>query len=137
MRALFAILVACVVALVAMPVHAHAMRSGSLRIEEIEGGRAVVQLRQSVDGSGVAIVVPSDCASQGIDALSSDTLRDTRRGERTTTVMVSCPGAIAGRTFGLRGLGPILEDATLFVQFRDGRTASHLLTRGAPDWELP
>src|ERR1051326_8081015 len=116
MRALFALLLAMLVVLVALPAHAHAMRSGSLSIEEEGDGRALVQLRQSVDGSGVEIVAPGDCTSQPIDARSSD---------RTKTMMVTCAGEIAGRTFGLRGLGPILEDATLFVKFRDGRTASH------------
>ena len=129
MRALFALLLATLVVLVALPAHAHAMRSGSLSIEEANDGRALVQLRQSVDGSGVEIVAPSECTSQAIDALSN---------ERTKTMMVACAGGeIAGRTFGLRGLGPVLEDATLFVKFRDGRTASHLLTKSAPEWELP
>jgi hypothetical protein len=132
MRALlrigFAAIVSALVVLIATPARAHAMRSGSLRIEESNDERALVQLRQSVDGSGVEIVVPNECTSQAIDALSN---------ERTQTILVACDGEIAGRTFGLRGLGPILEDVTVFVQFRDGRTASHLLTKSAPDWELP
>src|SRR5262245_42940470 len=126
MRALLALLLAVVVTLFATPstAHAHAMRSGSLSIEEGSDGRALVQLRQSVDGSGVSIVVPAECTSQPVEALSND---------RTRTTMVTCGGGdIAGRTFGLRGLGPILEDATLFVRFRDGRTASHLLTKSLP-----
>jgi hypothetical protein len=131
MRVLVALICAAVfavLALVATSARAHAMRSGSLSIDEGSDGRSVVQLRQSVDGSGVEIVAPVECTAVASDALSND---------RTRTTVVTCPGGIAGHTFGLRGLGPILEDATAFVRFHDGRTAAHLLTKNAPDWELP
>jgi len=128
MRRIVALVLALFVVALTTRAQAHAMRSGSLRIEASSDGRALVELRQSVDHSGVAVVVPEGCTSAPIDELSSD---------RVQTLSVQCDGSIEGRVFGLRGLGPILEDATLFVRFADGRTAAHLLTRDAPTWALP
>jgi hydrogenase/urease accessory protein HupE len=103
---------------------AHGMRSGALRIEQTGEGRALVEWRQTVPAR-VELELPSGCKSSAV-------------GEANDRVYaLDCSAPLESSTFGVRGLGPIITDATVLVSFLDGRSASHLLSAEHPSWELP
>jgi hypothetical protein len=108
---------------------AHGMRIGALRIDEVSSTHSWVRWTTTVPSAGVEVVLPADCAGSAIEGASEGA------GQRVFTL--ECPGGLAGRVFGVRGLGAVVTEATLLVTFEDGRTASHLLTASSPSWELP
>jgi hypothetical protein len=111
------------------PASAHAMRSVFVEVEEIEPGHASLHLRTSVPDPSIDVVVGTGCAivlgeaSTGLDRAGT----------------VECEGAMAGHSIGVRGLGPVLGEAVVFVRYADGSTFSHLLTQGAgaSSWTMP
>jgi hypothetical protein len=76
-----------------------------------------------VAAPGIAPVFPPECAVTPDEELSAFTL--------------DCAGGLEGVRIGVRGLGPILSEATLLVRFADGREAAHLLTPAEPSFTLP
>ena len=102
---------------------AHGMRTASLRIDEVGPTRALVRFSAPV-ADAAEPVLPGDCASAEASEIAG-------------VYTLDCPDGLAGRTFGARGLGAAVNDATVFVRFRDERTASHLLTAAAPTWDVP
>ncbi|MGH2396889.1 MAG: HupE/UreJ family protein [bacterium] len=53
------------------------------------------------------------------------------------TFLVRCDGPIAGRSFGVDGLGPLVGEAVFRIAFRDGSSASQVLTPHSPTWTVP
>jgi len=128
-RRLLCSLVALVVLLTAGSAAAHAMRIGALRIDETSDTRALVRWTTTVPDARILPELPESCVAAPIDVDME------AGGQRLWTL--DCKGGVAGRVFGVRGLGPVVNEATVLVTFKDGRTASHLLTPSSPTWELP
>lgn len=106
---------------------AHGMRTASLRIEELAPGRALVTWQEGVRDDHARPVFPSGCQASA----------PSESEDKQRSFVLECDGGLAGKTFGVEGLGPILTDATVWVGFKDGRTASHLLGPDQPTWQLP
>jgi hypothetical protein len=124
MRALFAAAL-ILLAVVATPsASAHGMRSAYVQITETDAGRAEVLVRTSVPGAHVEARFAAPCRSTDGEAASG-------------VAVVDCKGELVGKSVSIDGLGPLVTEAVVWVAFRDGTTASHLLTRDAPRWELP
>jgi len=105
------------------------MRIGALRVDEVSRTRALVRWTTTMPNASIGAELPEGCTTVPVDEDAEP------GGQRTWSL--DCPGGVAGRVFGVRGLGPVVTEATLFVTFHDGRTASHLLTQASPSWELP
>jgi hypothetical protein len=110
---------------VAAPAHAHAMRSAFVEIDEMAPGHASVHVRVSVPDGGLAVDV-SGCAleldeSDGFDRAGS----------------VTCGDTLAGHAVTVRGLGPVLTEAVVWIRYADGASFSHLLAQGDTAWTLP
>jgi hypothetical protein len=110
---------------VAAPAHAHAMRSAFVEIDEIGPGRASVHVRVSVPDRGLAVDV-SGCTMRLDDSAGLD-----RAGS------VSCGDALAGHAVTVRGLGPVLTEAVVWIRYADGASFSHLVAKDDPTWMLP
>jgi hypothetical protein len=129
MRAMQIALVACTGAIAgSSTAFAHGMRSGAMRIEEVSEHRALVRWRQSIVAE-IELDFPSGCRPSQIDAGAMTAM------ERA--YVVDCDRALAGETFGVKGLGPVINDATLLVTFKDGRSASRVLLPDSPSFTLP
>jgi hypothetical protein len=50
---------------------------------------------------------------------------------------LACDGTTAGHALAVRGLGPVLGEAVVWVRYADGSTFSHLVTQYSPSWTLP
>ena len=98
------------------------MRTGTLRIEATSATRAIVHWSTTVPFSNVVPVLPAGCQAAPPDA---------------PAFTLECRDGLAGGVVGARNLGEIVNEATVFVRFADGRTAAHLLTPTAPSWQLP
>jgi hypothetical protein len=127
-RVIFLILLVCTL-LATRTAVAHGMRFGALRIEEVSGTRALVRWTTTVPNAQIVVGLPPGCAAHSVDVDAEP--------EGQHLWALDCGGSVAGRVFGVRGLGAVVSEATVLVTFFDGRTASHLLTPGAPSWELP
>jgi hypothetical protein len=134
MRSLVALYLAVLSALavlsIAAPGNAHGMRTGALRIQETAPGHALVTWRTTVAVPGVSPVFPPACRASDTGSIEGGLAR---------AFTLACDGGLSGQVVGVRGLGgPVgMGDATAFVAFADGRTASHVLTAASPTWELP
>jgi HupE/UreJ protein len=130
MRALIAIACAagaCAVLAPAGDARAHGMRSGAMRIEEIGETRALVHWRQSIPAE-IEVEFPEDCRASDLEG-------GARAVERS--YLVECARPLAGETFGVKGLGPIITDATLLVTFRDGSSVARVLLPDSPRFSVP
>jgi hypothetical protein len=97
------------------PAAAHGMTSAYLDVTEVEGGRAVVRL--TAPAAGLAVPTPEGC--------------------REEDASIMCDGGLEGRTIAVAGLGPVVSEVVLSVTFRDGTTASRVLTASDPKWTIP
>jgi HupE / UreJ protein len=129
MRRLAALFFFLSVLLAPRPSAAHGMRIGTLRIDEVSSTRALVRWTTTVPNAQIVADLPSDCAAEPVDVDGDPSI------QRLWTL--ECSGTVAGHVFGVHGLGPVVNEATVLVTFRDGRTVSHLLVPSAPTWELP
>src|SRR5262249_2022794 len=89
---------------------AHGMRSGARRIEEVGERRALVHWRQSVSAQ-IDLEFPPSCKPSPIEAGPTAGIEQ--------AYVIDCDQGLDGATFGVKGLGPIITDATLLVNFRD------------------
>jgi hypothetical protein len=105
------------------------MRIGALRIDEVSAHRALVRWTTTVPGAQVVVRLPPGCAARSVD--------EDGEPEGQSVWMLDCEGGVAGRVFGVGGLGAVVDEATVLVTFNDGRTASHRLTPASATWELP
>jgi hypothetical protein len=121
-----AIFVACL--LVPAVASAHGIRSGTLRIDAVSPTHALVRWSTTVPGAAVTVDLPASCTASTEDEVEGAGFR---------VWSLDCPGGVAGETFAVRGLGPVISEATLLAHLPDGRTLSHLLTSAAPDWSIP
>jgi hypothetical protein len=102
---------------------AHAMRSAFVEIDETAPGRAAVQVRTQVPDAGLDIAIDG-CV------LSVDHVREAGTA--------SCrDGALAGHAVTVRGLGPVLSEAVVWIRYADGASFSHLFAKDDPAWTLP
>jgi hypothetical protein len=99
---------------------AHGMRSAYLEIDVLDGERATMSLRSSLDTTGLTLVPPAGCSSEGDAALAR----------------LTCPGGFAGRAIRVDGIGPLTSEVVVRVVDQDG-AHSHLLTADAPEWPWP
>jgi hypothetical protein len=113
MRAAVILAVVCAAASVA---GAHGLRSAYLEVDELEPGRALVQLTKSVPGAALEVRAEPPCVLAPMGA----------------TRVLACPGGMAGRTLVLEGLGPVISDAVVYVALADGTTATHLVKADEP-----
>jgi hypothetical protein len=107
---------------------AHAIRTGALRIDETSATSALVRWSTVLPDGSTEVEMPAGCEATPLDEAAGDALR---------VWNVHCPQGVRGASFAIRGLGPIITEAPLFVRLTDGRTLSHLLTPAAPRWTLP
>jgi len=131
MRTLALTLLAVLLALVAAerPARAHGMRTAYVEVTELEPGRAIVRWRSQVDGATIGLRFDAPC-------------RTSRRAESAEhpadpSLVVECGTTLAGARMHVDGLGAVLSEAVVWVAFRDGTSASHLVAAGSPSWELP
>jgi hypothetical protein len=128
-RRLVAFLLTLGVLLVAPRAFPHGMRIGALRIDEVSVTRALVRWTTTVPNARITAELPPECAAQAVEV---DGQLEVQR-----IWTLECPGGVAGHVFGVGGLGPVVSEATVLVTFKDGRTASRLLSAASPTWELP
>jgi hypothetical protein len=122
LRFAWLLVLACV--FVAAPAHAHAMRSAFVEIDEVSHGSAVVHVRMSVADPGLSL----DIAGCDLRLDEADGL------DRGGTL--ACD-ALAGHQVTVRGLGPVLTEAVVWIRYADGGSFSHLLAKDEPTWTLP
>ncbi len=128
MRGLALVVASLVIAVIALwpaPARAHAMRSVLVEIDELQPGHAALHLRTSVPDAARALDVEIPGCSLTLEA------------DRSSGVATCEDGALAGRDVSVRGLGPVLGEAVVWIRYADATTASHVLTRDEPSWTLP
>ena len=131
MMKILGIIVACLALLTfSTDAAAHGMRTGTLRIDEVSPTRAFARWTTTVPRSTVTPSFPAECKASPVDV-------DADAADSLSIATLECPGGIAGRSFGVTNLGEVVNEATVFVKFLDGHTASHLLTPKEPAWPLP
>jgi len=124
---LFAV-VACVVALfVPGRAWAHGMRTAYVEIVEPQPGRATVHLRLSAPDPSLMLEAEPGCTLER--AGDAESLFD-------RAWLLDCAGGLTGRALTLRGLGPIVSDAVVWISFADGTTASRIVQTSEPTFEL-
>jgi hypothetical protein len=109
------------------PARAHAMRSVFVEVEEIEPGHASLHVRTSVPDPSLLVHAGEGCEVSLGDA----------RTELDRAGTLACEGTLAGHAIDVRGLGPVLGEAVVWVRYADGSTFSHLSTQDSPSWTLP
>lgn len=119
---LAALAVTVLVLLAARPAGAHGMRTAYVEITEHAPGRARVAIRGKVPVTGVELVTAPPCAITA----TPDTGRQ-----------LSCPERLAGAALELRGLGPVVSEAVVFVTLASGESFTTCVTPGNPRWEIP
>lgn len=109
---------------------AHGMRSAYVEVTELAPGSAIVHLRLGAPDPVLALVAPDGCALTALVAGGDLAARFDRAWQ------LVCPGALAGRVIGMRGLGPLTSDAVASIALADGTTATQLVRASAPQIEL-
>jgi NADH:ubiquinone oxidoreductase subunit K len=128
--ALLALLALLALALLAPPARAHGTRSVTVDLTEVSPGRAVVHVRASTPGDRVDVHVAEPCTTAPAG-------EDDDGGGDAGTFRVECPGALAGQTISVGGLGPIVSEAILVAALHDGTRVSRVLTAEEPSLRLP
>jgi hypothetical protein len=125
---------ACLVALLALvalsprTAWGHGVRTGALRIDQVSETRALVRWSTTVPDAAIGVDLPPACIAAS---------QDEAAGAGVRVWALQCPGGLRGQAFAVRGLGAVLDDATLFARFAGGQTASRLLTPSSPSFSLP
>jgi hypothetical protein len=128
MRHLLLAVVVCVLALFAPGrAWAHGMRTAYVEIVEPQPGRATVHLRLTAPDPSLTIEAGPGCALEGAGDAESAFDR---------AWLLDCGGALTGHALTLRGLGPIVAEAVVWIAFADGTTASRIVQTGEPTFEL-
>jgi hypothetical protein len=121
------VLVALLVLLVCPPASAHGMRTAYVEIVEAEPGHATVHLRLTTPDASLDVEAEPCCTIERAGDAESPYDR---------AWLLECPNGLTGRTLTVRGLGPVVSDAVLWMSFADGTTASRILQPGDPRFEL-
>ncbi len=129
LRALFTLLVALLGLSFGPSALAHGMRSAYLEIREEQPGQAIVRFRLTIPAATVSPRLPCSLEPRG-----ELTLTDS--GE-VRTFLARCDRPLTGETVGVDGLGPVIDEAVVWVTLADGITRSHVLTRDSPRWTIP
>lgn len=119
---------ALTVAFGASPALAHGMRTAYLEVVEDAPGAAIVTFKTTVADPLTIPRFPDGCAAE----LSGDAA-----AAHTQSFLLHCDGPLAGRTFGVTGLGPILTEAVLRVSLHDGESVSTVLTQERSSFLIP
>lgn len=128
MRRLLLAVVVCLVALFAPGrAWAHGMRTAYVEIVEPQPGRATVHLRLTAPDPSLTIEADPGCALERAGDAESPFDR---------AWLLDCEGGLTGRALTLRGLGPTVSDAVVWISFADGTTASRIVQTGEPRFEL-
>lgn len=112
---------------------AHGTRSVSVDVFEVAPGRAVVHVRAMTAGDAVKPSFSEPCRTIALAA--EDEEEESAEGRLSWSV--ECPGALAGTTITLAGLGPIVTEAVVLVSFHDGKQVSRVLNADEPSFRLP
>ncbi|HRI65775.1 MAG TPA: HupE/UreJ family protein, partial [Polyangium sp.] len=117
---------------------AHGMRTAYVEVVEHAPGRAIVRFRTSVETeaapnfpAGCEIRKPLGNESAAPNQSSNVLVRD------GSTYVMHCDGPLAGRTFGVNGLGETISEAVVWVTQSDGLTSSHMLTPAEGTLRIP
>ena len=118
--------------------HAHGMRTAYVEIVEHGPGRALVRFRTSVETPAIP-TFPTECE---IRKASAHEATPNDQGANSlvrdgSTYVIHCDGELAGRTFGVNGLGETISEAVVWVTQHDGATSSHMLTPADPTLRVP
>lgn len=106
---------------------AHGIRTAYLEVTELEPGRALVHLRETIPGAKLAVRTESPCTLGAADA---DTAGP------GLAWLLACPGGLAGHALIVDGLGPVIGEAVAYVALADGTTATRLVRVDEPRVEL-
>jgi len=112
---------------------AHQFAPALLQLEEVSADQIEVSWKQPilrVQGSQLRPVLPIECAGVG-----DPVVRQEGTGMRATW-RIRCPDGLAGKTVGVEGIATSQADVLLRVTLRDGRKLHHVLTAGAPGFEI-
>lgn len=104
----------------ARPAAAHAMRTAYVEIVESAGGRVSVRVKSGATWGGIHVVMPEGCSPPTPESPSW-----------------TCTRPLAGSEIGIEGLGGVVGDAAVVVTLEGGATASQLLRPGASRWTVP
>jgi hypothetical protein len=142
MRTFLAILLLVACALLASRASAHGMRSVYVEIVELSPGHARVSTRAQVPVTGVRVVADAPCAIGDAAPGTEAERADAPSGATGASIgadarVLTCSQGIGGARVSVLGLGPIVSEAVVWVQYADGASESHLLTQDAPTWTLP
>lgn len=108
-------------------VHAHALRTVSVSLDELSPGLARVTVRLSAPDPSLRVRFPEGCVH------TDETLEP--GGEQAFTLR--CPEPLAGGTLAVEGLGPVLGEAVFYLTLHDGRSLSHLMLADSARWRIP
>jgi hydrogenase/urease accessory protein HupE len=92
--------------------HAHAMRSAFVEIDEVSPGRPSVHVKSAIPEAAESLSVEIEGC------------------------MPAC-SELAGHEVIVRGIGPVVDEAVVWVRFADGTTSSHVVSRDDAAWTLP
>lgn len=137
MRHFIAVLVVLLGLVYARESAAHGMRTAYVEIVEHAPGQAILRFRATVDGP-VAPEFPAGCTAKNATDSSPTRLSSSNSlVQNGSTFVVHCDGALAGRDFGVKGLGETISEAVVWVSQHDGTTSSHLLSAALPTMKIP
>ncbi len=107
------------------------MRSAYFELEEVAPGQVLARFKLLVPASEVTPVFPAGCSVVSrSDGPPSD-------GVAPQLYRLACRAPLRGARVRVEGLGGTIPEAVVLALFRDGTSASHLLTGGAEVWEIP
>ena len=113
-------------------IHAHGMRTAYVELVEHAPGQAILRFRATVEGPA-APEIPAGCTTKNA---TTDTSGKTLVREGSSFVL-HCDGPLAGRDFGVIGLGTEISEAIVWVSQHDGTTSSHILSAAQPTIKIP
>jgi hypothetical protein len=126
-RLALALLAVLAALLVAAPAAAHGMRTAYVEIVEVQPGRATVHMRLSAPDPSLDLAADPACTLE-------------RAGDAQSVFdrawLLDCAGGLTAKTLTLRGLGPVVGDAVVWISFADGATVSRIVQADDPSLEL-
>jgi len=109
------------------PAEAHGLRTVYLELSEQQQGVALGTWRTTVVDETTRLLPPPDC-------VLAQRQRSSRHKEHFT---LRCKGGLVGKRLAIEGLGPVLTEAVLRVQWVDGSSSSKVLTARNTSWTIP
>ena len=126
MKSLTSFLLISIICYTPEDLRAHGMRTAYLELNGQGPSHFMALWKTTVADSQVQPRFPISCETHN---LSEDS------GKKIFSL--DCPGGLENRHVTIAGLGPIITEAVVRIEFANGKIASTILTRDHPIWQVP